>query len=50
MLKGFHFAFVDAARNDVLFRVFDSFSHGLIPPGVNDLFAWMEVFAGEMPV
>ena len=50
MLKGFHFTFVDAARNDMLFRVFDRFSHGIIPPDVNALFSWKQVFEGGVPV
>jgi len=50
MLKGFHFTFVDAARNDMLFRAFDRFSHGLIPPDVNALFSWKQVFAGGVLV
>ena len=50
MLKGFHFTFVDAARNDMLFRFFDRFTHGLIPPDVNVLFSWKQVFAGGVLV
>jgi hypothetical protein len=34
----------------MLFRVFDRFSHGLIPPDVNALFSWKQVLAGGVPV
>jgi hypothetical protein len=35
VLQGIHLTFVDAARNDVIFKVFDRFSHELNPPDVN---------------